>query len=311
MSDSSITKIPNFLRLSDHIGTAGQPSVDEFATIREAGYEVVVNLRPLADTPPNEHGLVEQHGMHYISIPVVWDMPTVENVEQFFSRMQANEGKRIFVHCAKNMRVSAFMYLYRIIKQKVSPGDALTGLHRVWVPNPTWRQLIALVLQRHANAGDIVIGTALPDDLPQLLSLYQHLNPDVALLPVEDGLQSHWQAILDNDVLFYIAARVDGRLISTCTITVIPNLTRSARPYGLIENVVTHPDYRKRGIGTRVLRYALDIAWGLGCYKVMLLTGKKDEETLRFYESAGFRRGEKTGFVARPGENGKAGDSAY
>jgi GNAT superfamily N-acetyltransferase len=81
---------------------------------------------------------------------------------------------------------------------------------------------------------------------------------------------------------------------------VIPNLTRGARPYGLIENVVTHPEYRKQGIGSNLLRYALRLAWEKQCYKVMLLTGRKQEETLRFYESVGFQRGIKTGFVAKP-----------
>jgi GNAT superfamily N-acetyltransferase len=86
---------------------------------------------------------------------------------------------------------------------------------------------------------------------------------------------------------------------STCALTIVPNLTRSARSYGLIENVVTHPDYRKRGIGTQVLKHALAIAWRQKCYKVMLMTGSKQESTMRFYEGAGFVRGEKIGFVAR------------
>lgn len=32
----------------------------------------------------------------------------------------------------------------------------------------------------------------------------------------------------------------------------------------------------------------------------MLLTGKKDESTLRFYQDAGFDGDEKRGFIARP-----------
>ena len=88
--------------------------------------------------------------------------------------------------------------------------------------------------------------------------------------------------------------------MSTCTLILVPNLTRGGRPYGLIENVVTHPDYRRRGLGTSVLKRALQAAWERNCYKVMLLTGSKNEATLRFYEKAGFARGVKTGFVARP-----------
>jgi GNAT superfamily N-acetyltransferase len=81
---------------------------------------------------------------------------------------------------------------------------------------------------------------------------------------------------------------------------IILNLTRGARPYGLIENVVTHPDWRRRGIGTRILKSSLELAWEQDCYKVMLLTGRKDEATLRFYQEAGFEAGVKTGFIAKP-----------
>jgi GNAT superfamily N-acetyltransferase len=82
-------------------------------------------------------------------------------------------------------------------------------------------------------------------------------------------------------------------------LAVILNLTRGARPYGLIEDVVTLPDFRCRGIGTRILHSALELAWEYDCYKVMMLAGRKDEATLSFYQKAGFEAGVKTGFVAK------------
>ena len=145
----------------------------------------------------------------------------------------------------------------------------------------------------------IVITRATENDLRSLLELYRYLNPDDPVLPQDDRLQQQWRDILGNDALHYVVARAGDRLVSTCALSIIPNLTRNARPYGLIENVVTHPDYRKQGIGTQVLHYALSIAWKHHCYKVMLLTGSKTEATLRFYEQAGFVRGEKTGFVVK------------
>lgn len=80
--------------------------------------------------------------------------------------------------------------------------------------------------------------------------------------------------------LSLLVAEADGVLVGSCFLAMIPNLTRGARPYGLIENVVTHAGYRKQGIGTGLLRRALKIAWGQDCYKVMLLIGLKREETL-------------------------------
>jgi GNAT superfamily N-acetyltransferase len=144
------------------------------------------------------------------------------------------------------------------------------------------------------------IRTIRPDELPTLLALYRHLHPSDPALPLCPNLESLWQRICADPHLLYFGAEVDGTLVSTCTLTVIPNLTRSARPYGLIENVVTHPDFRRRGIASSLLRHALQTAWGQNCYKVMLLTGCKDPDTLRFYEKSGFQAGVKTGFIATP-----------
>lgn len=80
---------------------------------------------------------------------------------------------------------------------------------------------------------------------------------------------------------------------------IIKNLTRNARPYGLIENVVTHEKYRKKGYGTAILKRAVEMAKEKDCYKVMLMTSRKEESILGFYEQAGFQRGEKTAFVVR------------
>lgn len=141
------------------------------------------------------------------------------------------------------------------------------------------------------------------DELDQLLQLYTHMHdkPD-APLPPDEQLGPLWDEIVANPMLYYFVGEVDGKLVCSCTMAIIPNLTRGARPYGLIENVVTHRDYRKRGYGTRILQHALRVAWEQNCYKVMLLTGRKDEATLRFYDRAGFKRGVKTGYIAHPEE---------
>ena len=138
------------------------------------------------------------------------------------------------------------------------------------------------------------------DELSNLLDLYKYLNSDEPPLPEEDVLNQVWSNFITDSKIYCVVGEIDGRLVASCTLIIIPNLTRGARPYGLIENVVTHPEYRKQGIGSNLLRHALQLAWEKHCYKVMLLTGRKQEETLRFYEKAGFQRGIKTGFVAKP-----------
>jgi GNAT superfamily N-acetyltransferase len=133
-----------------------------------------------------------------------------------------------------------------------------------------------------------------------LLDLYQHLNADEPPLPEVPVLDQVWNDFTSDPKIYCVVGEMDGRLVASCTLIIIPNLTRGAHPYGLIENVVTHPEYRKKGIGSGLLHYALQLAWERQCYKVMLLTGRKQEETLRFYEKVGFQRGLKTGFVAKP-----------
>lgn len=144
------------------------------------------------------------------------------------------------------------------------------------------------------------------EELPDLLRLYAFLHPDDPVIDPNDGTTSRlWEQILADANLRYYVAEDEKKIVATCTLTVIPNLTRGLRPYGVIENVVTDPEFRKQGFATHVLRHALTEAWQAGCYKVMLETGSKKEETLRFYEKAGFQRGVKTGFVAYPIEKAR------
>ena len=144
------------------------------------------------------------------------------------------------------------------------------------------------------------IGNVHHHEMMALLDLYRHLHTADAPLPPEPALLERWEELLRDPKLHCLVADLHGSLVASCTLAIIPNLTRGARPYGIIENVVTHAAHRRKGIGTRVLRAARQIAWGHDCYKVMLLTGRKDEATYRFYEQAGFRRDIKTGFVAMP-----------
>lgn len=152
-----------------------------------------------------------------------------------------------------------------------------------------------------ANLGDMsnaIIRSATRDDLPGVLDLYRHLHPDD---PHPDSMRAEaaWSALLDSGLTVVVVAAIDGLLVSSCTLAVIPNLTRGARSYGVIENVVTHPGHRRIGLGRSVLASALKAAWNANCYKVMLATGSPKPETLQFYESAGFERGGKTFFQAR------------
>ena len=143
-----------------------------------------------------------------------------------------------------------------------------------------------------------MIREAVDADLDALLELYLHLHETA--LP-EDGarLRGAWDSILSDPDHHLIVCDLDGEIVSACACVVIPNLTRGARPYALVENVVTRADRRGRGCATACLSRAREIAVEAGCYKIMLLTGAKDAATLDFYRHAGFDDSEKTAFVQR------------
>ncbi len=145
---NELKDIYNFLQISDRIATSGQPTEEQLAAIATAGYKVIVNLA-LPNSPnalPDEAAVVQSLEMDYIHIPVLWEEPTLEKAQQFFDVMQANGGKKVFVHCAANMRVSAFMYLYRRLVEGVDATIAQRDLHQIWEPNERWQVFISNVL---------------------------------------------------------------------------------------------------------------------------------------------------------------------
>ena len=144
MSHNCLENIYNYLKISDKIATAGQPSVEQFSHIKEAGYQVVVNLalKDSSNALRNEKEIVENEGMQYFHIPVIWENPTEDNLQEFIQVMKTNVNQKIFVHCAANKRVSAFIYLYRSSQEGVSDEAAKKDLHQIWIPNETWQQFI-------------------------------------------------------------------------------------------------------------------------------------------------------------------------
>lgn len=139
------------------------------------------------------------------------------------------------------------------------------------------------------------------DELGKLLELYRHLNADDPDISAEEGTKRLWAEIMQDPGQTIFVAEKAGILIASCTLTIIKNLTRGGKPYALIENVVTHSGYRKMGYGRAVLKKAIETARENGCYKVMLMTGRKDEGTLLFYEKVGFERGMKTAYCIKFG----------
>ena len=134
------------------------------------------------------------------------------------------------------------------------------------------------------------------NELQALLELYLFLH-ETEVPEMTDRLRETWEAILADPNHHIIVKEADGKLVSSCVCVVIPNLTGGVRPYAFVENVVTHGDFRGKGYATECLAYAKKVAEAAGCYKMMLLTGSKEDSTLEFYRHAGYNSRDKTAFV--------------
>jgi len=151
--DCRMPAMINFLRLDSRLVTAGQPQRLHFAGLAQAGYQAVINLA--APTSPNfladEAAVCAQHGLDYLHLPVSWEAPEEEQLERFLAAMEAWKDRKLLVHCALNMRVSAFMFLWRVLRLGHTVEAASQDLHRIWTPEPAWQSFIERVLQRDAG----------------------------------------------------------------------------------------------------------------------------------------------------------------
>lgn len=130
------------------------------------------------------------------------------------------------------------------------------------------------------------------EDLQELLELYLCLH-ETSVPEHSAQLAAAWEQIMRDENHHLIVNEADGKIVSSCVCVIIPNLTRNARPYAFVENVVTHSEHR----GPQCLDYAKAVAERQNCYKMMLLTGSKEQKTLDFYTHAGYNCADKTAFI--------------
>ena len=145
---------------------------------------------------------------------------------------------------------------------------------------------------------DTIIRKAEKRDYAAIMALYRQLQPDD---PVVEKLKGRpvFKKIIESESNFLLVSEINNVVVASCYLNIIPNLTRNLRPYAVIENVITDQGCRNRGIGKAIMQFAINKAWEAGCYKVMLLTGRKEESTLKFYRSCGLESGLKTAFIVK------------
>ncbi len=145
LSRASLEGIFNYLPLGDSITTSGQPTEAQFELVRDAGFRRVINLAPHGgeNALPDEATTLRKLGIEYTYIPVDFQAPGEDDFERFCQAMAAVGTESVWVHCAANMRVSAFLYRYRRDVLHEDPEALAADLHRIWEPFGAWKGFVA------------------------------------------------------------------------------------------------------------------------------------------------------------------------
>ncbi len=137
------------------------------------------------------------------------------------------------------------------------------------------------------------------NDIPSLLELYIQLAENNKEVKLEEAKRIWANDIKGNKNIKYFGAVENGKVVSTCYCVIIPNLTHYSQPVCFVENVVTDKDFRKQGLGKKVIDKAVETAKAHGCYKIILMSGIARKEAHQFYENLGFTSQTKKAFDLR------------
>jgi GNAT superfamily N-acetyltransferase len=126
------------------------------------------------------------------------------------------------------------------------------------------------------------------DDLEDILAIYA--EPDIDNGNILD-LHSA-EAMLDKmkhypDYTLYVAT-MDNQVVGSFALLIMDNLAHMGAPSAIVEDVVVHLRWRSRGIGSQMIRFAMEKAKEAKCYKLALSCSINRERAHKFYESLGF-----------------------
>jgi len=145
--------ILNYYPISPLLATSGQPTPTQFQQIAQTGYQVVINLALTTSSNAIEHEdtVVLANNMQYVHVPVSWEQPRVHDFLLIVQILTQLTHQKVWIHCAKNMRVSCFMYLYQKHVLNYAESQARYPMSVIWQPQDAWMQLIADVDQYYAQ----------------------------------------------------------------------------------------------------------------------------------------------------------------
>jgi GNAT superfamily N-acetyltransferase len=143
-----------------------------------------------------------------------------------------------------------------------------------------------------------MIRVATINDLDGVLALYKELRPFDPELDVNFAKEK-WAEIINDPRTHITVADINGELASTCALSLNKSIANGAKPFAIIEHVITASKFRRQGLNRQVLEFTLSLAWKFDCCKVMLLSGENLKPAHALYESVGFKSGIEKGFVIK------------
>lgn len=152
----NVEGIDNYVEVTPKLSVSGQPTAAQLERFKALGIEAVVYIAPpqVSTTVKEEPLLLGKQGLLYANIPVNFGNPTQADFDAFSAVLSAWNDKRVHVHCQVNMRGSVFVFLHRVIHDKVPPDKAYEIVRRIWVPDKVWRAFLIETLKRHNIAFD-------------------------------------------------------------------------------------------------------------------------------------------------------------
>ncbi len=141
--------ILNYIKINELISTSGQPKAEQFELIKNEGFEVVINLAlyNASNAIENENKVVTELGMSYFHIPVNFENPKLSDLKLFLNTLQALGANKVWVHCAKNYRVSAFMYVYHKYILRTPFEHIDLSIFDIWSPSLAWQQIMKVDIE--------------------------------------------------------------------------------------------------------------------------------------------------------------------
>jgi len=143
---------------------------------------------------------------------------------------------------------------------------------------------ISSITIRHARRDDVGVIVAMLADDP-LGSGRERLEDPVpaSYFRAFEALEhaSHIQLVVAEDE--------DGAVIGCLQLCILPGLSSQGASRGLIEDVRIATHYRSRGVGEKIVQWAVAEARAKGCALVELLTHSTRVDAQRFYARLGFQ----------------------